>query len=396
MATTLPRAPNSGSPAGRTASGAGPRDSASISAVAAHAGVSIATVSRVVNGVSNKASETTVARVRAAVAALGYRPTGAGRALRSGQSRLVALLAANMANPIMPAIAAAAEVALRGAGYVMVLCDTHERPELQDEYLLEMRAQYARGLVLLGAVDSPVLRDFAHAGERLVFVNRRSPVSGAHQRYVGIDNQAAGAEVAQWMVERKFAAVGLIHARLSSSATAERVQGFRERLKERGIALPKSRIRTVAGAEHLQIGYQGMARLLAQARPPQAVFCTSDLIAYGAHRRASESGLRVGRDLALVGFDDSPMNPWIAPWLHAVRVPYAEYGAAIVSALHGDQAQNIILRHELVIRAPVATAAAVKRLSDGGDTGARTIVDALGKRGVTINPNQARPAAAAK
>jgi len=172
-----------------------------------------------------------------------------------------------------------------------------------------MRSQYARGLVLLGAVDSPVLRDFVHAGETLVFVNRRSPIAGAPQRYVGIDNRAAGAEVAQWMVAQGFDRIALIHARLASSATAERVPGFRQALARSGLRLPKARIQTVAGAEHLQIGYQCMAKLLRQARPPRAVFCTSDLIAYGAHRCAAESGLQVGRDLVLVGFDDSPINP---------------------------------------------------------------------------------------
>ena len=355
MARPPSRTPVSRTAAATPAAGNTTRDSVSISAVAAHAGVSIATVSRVVNGVSNKASTATVARVRDAIAALGYRPTGAGRALRSGQSRLVAVLASNMANPVMPAIAAAVEVSLRGAGYVMVLCDTHDRPELQDEYLLEMRAQYARGLVLLGAVDSPVLRDFARAGEPLVFVNRRSPVPGATERYVGIDNRAAGAEVANWMAGRGFDGVGLIHGSLSSSATAERVSGFRDALKERAMALPAKRIQSAAGAEHLQIGYQGMARLLALARRPGAVFCTSDLIAYGAQRRASEAGLQAGRDIALVGFDDSPMNPWIAPWLHAVRVPYADYGAAIVKALGAQGSQHIILKHELVIRPGAVT-----------------------------------------
>jgi len=328
-----------------------PRDKVSISAVAAHAGVSIATVSRVVNGVINKASADTIARVQAAIATLGYRPTGAGRALRSGQSRLVAVLAANMANPTMPAIVAAAEVALRGAGYVMVLCDTHERPELQDEYLLEMRSHYARGQVLLGAVDSPVLRSFVRGGEPLVFVNRRSPVQGDSQPYVGIDNRGAGAEVAQWMAGQGWNNVALIHGNLASSATAERVVGFRTALTAHGIRLPASRVQSAAGLEHLQIGYQGMGSLLKRKKAPQAVFCTSDLIAYGAQRCAREAGLQVGRDLVLVGFDDSPMNAWIAPWLHAVRVPYAAYGEAIVRALAEGGARPIILRHELVIRA---------------------------------------------
>ena len=338
-----PDSPASGLPAGA-------RDSVSISAVARAASVSIATVSRVVNGVANKASAETVARVQAAIASLGYRPTGAGRALRSGQSRLVAVLAANMANPTMPAIVAAAEVALRGAGYVMVLCDTHEKPELQDEYLLEMRSHYARGLVLLGAVDSPVLRHFVQAGEPLVFVNRRSPVDGASQRYVGIDNLVAGADVARWIAAQGLSEVGLIHASLTSSATAERVVGFRATLKESGISLPRQRVQTVADAEHLEIGYRSMRALMAQSKPIRVVFCTSDLIAYGAHRCAHEAGFQIGKDLTLIGFDDSPMNTWVAPWLNAVRVPYSAYGDAIVRSLADVSNKPIILEHELVIR----------------------------------------------
>src|SRR5579871_2703525 len=98
----------------------------SIADVAERAGVSIATVSRVANGIANKTSDRTAERVRQAIAELGYRPVSVGRALRARQSRLVALLAANLANPAMAAIAASVEAALRREDLVMVLCDTHE------------------------------------------------------------------------------------------------------------------------------------------------------------------------------------------------------------------------------------------------------------------------------
>ena len=173
----------------------------SIGTVAARAGVSIATVSRVVNGVANKAGPDTAERVWAAVRALGYRPLSVGRALRQRQSRLVALIAANLANPAMAAIAASAEAALRHAGLVMVLCDNHDRPDLQDEYLLEMRAQLARATVLLGAVASPQLKAMTAAGEALLFVNRRNPAA-RDAPFVGIDNRRAGADVADFMLAR--------------------------------------------------------------------------------------------------------------------------------------------------------------------------------------------------
>lgn len=320
---------------------------ASIGAVAQRAGVSIATVSRVMNGVANKASADTVQRVRSAVQALGYRPMGAGRSLRQGRSRLVAVLAANLSNPSMAAIAAAAEVALRNAGYVMVLADTHDRPELQDEYLLEMRAQYARGFVLLGAVDSPVLRAMSADGEaQLVFVNRRNPFGGG--AHVGIDNRAAGAEVARWFAQRALHEVALIHGRLFSSATADRVEGFLAQARQLRLALPAAHIVAGDTGEHLDIGYRGMDRLLSARVRPRAVFCTSDLIAYGAHRRAEEADAT----FTFVGFDDSPLNAWIAPWLNAVRVPYADYGDAIVRSLQGDARTrgDIVLAHQLVTR----------------------------------------------
>lgn len=331
----------------------GAKTTASISAVAERAGVSIATVSRVTNGVTNKASPQTIAKVREAIAALGYRPVGAGRALRRRESRLVAVLAANLANPAMAAIAAAAETALRNAGYVMVLCDTHDEPDLQDEYLREMRAQYACGIVLLGAVDSPMLRELGAAQGPLIFVNRRNPVAGTAGRYVGIDHEQAGRDVANWFADCKMKTVALIHARLASSATAGRVQGFRDQLLQRGISVPNSRIQTLETADHLQIGYASMQKIL-RGRVPEAVFCTSDLIAYGAYRAAAEKGALAGRDYALVGFDDSPLNPWIAPWLHAVRVPYDQYGSAIVDAIRqpSPALADIVLGHQLIIRTP--------------------------------------------
>jgi LacI family transcriptional regulator len=155
------------------------RNASSITAVAARAGVSIATVSRIMNGVQKKASARTVAKVRAAVAELDYRPSSAGRVLRHGQSRLVAVLAANLANPAMAAIAASTEAALRKRGLVMVLADTHERADLQDEYLMEMQAQRVRATVLLAAVASPRLAEVTANGEALLFVNRQSPVDEA-------------------------------------------------------------------------------------------------------------------------------------------------------------------------------------------------------------------------
>jgi LacI family transcriptional regulator len=330
-----------------------PSARASIASVAQRAGVSIATVSRVVNGVEKKVSADIVARVRSAVAELGYRPMSLGQALRRRRSRLVALLAANLANPTMAAIAASAEAALRAAGFVMVLCDTHDRPDLQDEYLLEMQAHLAHGFVLLGAVDSPRLRDFLAAGEPMLFVSRRCPVDG-DSPFVGIDNAAAGREVARHIIARDRRPVAVLHGPLSSSATAERVKSFHAEMHAAGVPVVAVPQAGDGGGGHLELGYRGVDALLAMGRPPGAVFCASDLIAFGAHRRALEAGLATPEDILFIGFDDNPLNPWIAPWLSSVSVPYADFGVAIVECLRamdkGDGQAQRILSHRLVDR----------------------------------------------
>jgi LacI family transcriptional regulator len=324
----------------------------SVGAVAEAAGVSVATVSRIVNGITNKASPQTVTRVRAVVAELGYRPMSVGRALRQGKSRLVAVLAANIANPAMAAIAAATESALRSEGLTMVLCDTHDQSELQDEYLLEMRAQLARAIVFLGVIRSPELAGFRKSGMPLIFVSRRPP--GRKGPYIGIDNRAAGRDVAEHFLGRGIAGVAVVHGNLTSSATAERVAAFRQTMAQAGRPVRDDLVLTAPSADHLAIGADVMRRLLDSGQPPRGLFCLSDLIAFGAHRIAQEAGIAVPDDMLIVGFDDNPLNQWIAPWLSSVSVPYGEFGDAVVDVLkaieRGEASPSAILPHHLVER----------------------------------------------
>jgi LacI family transcriptional regulator len=323
--------------------------SSSIKDVAALAGVSIATVSRVVNGVANKASAETVERVRKAIATLEYRTTSAGRDLRQRSSRLVAVLAANLANPVMAAIAASAETALRERGLVMVLCDTHDQPDLQDEYLREMLAQQARAIVLLGAVESPTLRRLQDSMTPIVFVNRRNP-TGDVGSFIGIDNHRAGEDVARWAIERGLQNTALIHAPTTSSATRERVVGILAGFAAAGAPIPDRLVLSPNAGDHLNIGFQAAQQLIAMGPAPDLVIGTSDLIAFGAARawrEAERSALP-----RMIGFDDSPMNEWLAPELSSVRIPYDAFGAAIVEALSMPAMTSQIVLHHRIIERP--------------------------------------------
>jgi LacI family transcriptional regulator len=329
-----------------------PTTQISLAMVAARAGVSIATVSRIVNGETRRASAQTVERVRAAVDLLGYQPNHVGRALRRRQSRIVAMLAPNLDNPAMAAIAVSTEAALRSAGYVMILCDTHDRADLQDEYLQAMRSQLVQGYVMVSAVRSAELHAAAVRGEPIVYVSRRSPEGDG--AYVGIDNRAAGASAADHLVDRGIAEPAVIFPAQGSSTTRDRVLGFIKRLGERGIAPPRLRQAMAPGLSHLQAGYDA-ARILVAADDgagwPKGLLCVSDMMAYGAFRLASEQRVAIPSDCLIIGIDANPLNAWIAPWLTSVRIPYEDFGARVVEQLKvlwgGGVAGDSLLPHSL-------------------------------------------------
>ncbi len=321
----------------------------SLGKVAAEAGVSIATVSRIVNGEQKRASVETIARVQAAIKAVGYHPNQLGRALRRRESKLVAMLISNLDNPVMAAIAASTEYALRQAGYVMILCDTHDRADLQDEYLNAMRSQVVHGYVMVACQPSEGLRDFVERGAPMVFSNRRSPFGEC--AFVGIDNAMAGADVADHLLDAGISDLAVAFPTSGSSASRERVRGFCDRAIARGVEADRIRKVNGPGLSHLEVGYAAARQFQGAAAWPRGMLCVSDQLAYGAYRAAGESGVRVPEDCRIIGIDGNPINRWIATWLSSVEVSYQDVGPKLVELLlelwGGSPPREILLPYRL-------------------------------------------------
>jgi LacI family transcriptional regulator len=307
----------------------------------------MSTVSRIVNGETGRASAATVERVRRAIAAVGYRPNHLGRALRRGETQVVAMLSANLDNPAMATIAASTEAALREAGYVMILCDTHDRAELQDEYLHAMRAQAVQGYVLVASVPSPGLDAFLAQGAPIVFVGR----PGAAGAFVGIDNRQAGADAADYLWSRGVTEPAVLYPSQGSSTTRERVAGFCARMAKLGAPHPRIHRAEAPGLSHLDVGYRAACDLVARAGWPRGMMCVSDQVAYGVYRLAHETGKRVPDDCVIVSIDGTALNAWLAPWLASVETPFQEFGPKIVERLldiwAGKPPISTILPHRL-------------------------------------------------
>lgn len=317
--------------------------------VAQKAGVSTATISRVLNNEAAGVSEETRSRVRRVIEEMRYRPNHFGRALRAQTTDTYALVISNIQNTFYSAIAWELERQLNDLGKVMLLFNTNENAMLQDRCLEEINLRRVNGLFILCAVDSPQLRASA-VSNPTVFINRRVPALG-EASFVGIDDYAAARDLAAAMLRAGDPPLGIIHGPIYSDTSARRLAAIKDVLRERGIAYGDEDVHEAELS--MDSGYQCAADLLRRKRY-RTLFCGSDQIAYGAFRRCREASLKVPDDVRIYGFDDNPLNKWLAPWLSTVRVPHVALATEALTQLErlrcGGPHRSVTVSYEIVLR----------------------------------------------
>jgi len=320
---------------------------AKLSDVARRAGVSTATVSRALT-LPHKVKARTLARIEAAVDELGYVAHGAARALASKRTQTIGAVIPTLDNAIFANTTHALQKALDEGGYTLLLA-CHEFDA--DVELRVTRALIARGvdgLVLLGTVHRPEVFRLIE-GHHLPYVLTWALDKAQRHPCVGFDNRAAAMRVAQYLLElghRRFAMISGITA--NNERARERRDGVREALAAHGIdanAMP-----LVEKPFTLSAGREGLAQVMAGARPPTAVICGNDVLAIGAIAECHSRGLRVPEDISVTGFDDMEIAALFTPSLTTVRFPTRELGSLAAGYLLARLAgKNMPARRELPV-----------------------------------------------
>ncbi|MGW1978301.1 LacI family DNA-binding transcriptional regulator [Streptomyces sp. NPDC001889] len=323
---------------------------ASIKDVAARAGVSVATVSRALNG-HPSVSPGARARVLAAVTALEYRPNAVARSLRTDRTRTLGLVISDLLNPYFTALARAVEEEARTLGYSVILGNADERPELQDHHIRTLLDRRIDGLLVSPAGGgSPLLPDAVRSGMPVVFVDRWIP--GLDVPVIRADGRAAVADLVGHLHGLGHRRLAIIAGPPATTTGSERVTAFRAGLGALGLALPE----TYIGQGDFQAGSgrTAMERFLALPEPPEAVFAADNLMALGALDAIRARGLRVPEDIALAAFDDIPWFVHTDPPITSVAQPTEELGRAAVRALidriEGRPPRSVTLPARLVVR----------------------------------------------
>jgi LacI family transcriptional regulator len=290
--------------------------------VARVAGVSQATVSRVLQGSPNVTGHTR-ARVLRALEETGYTPNVLARAMKTRRTGTIGVVVASITNPFYPEILEVLTERLAEVGRRMILWSTGPgeasaieaiRQGLVDGVVFTAVTAESAPLAAALAQDAPV-----------VLVNRG--IHGVDCDQVTSDNVEGGRAVARYLAAGGHAHPALIGGPLATSTAVEREEGFRAELA----GLPPERFRR--GDFSHAAGHAAMTSLLSTASPPTAVFCVNDLTAFGALDAARALGVRVPEDLWLVGYDDVDMASWEAFDLTTVRQPMGEMVAEALALL---------------------------------------------------------------
>ncbi len=320
---------------------------ATIYEVAALAGVSPATVSRVVNGV--RVSEEKAKLVRQAAAELRFTPNRTARTLRRQNSEVIALVLPDIENPYFTSMARGVEDAAQAAGYSVVLCNTDEDPAKEAKYLEIAISENMAGVILAPASDHSDLRDLMGRGRPVVAVDRST---GFDIDGVMMDNRQAGISATRSLADAGYRRIACITGPRDIETSKQRSDGWREVVSEHNqFENPDDYLRF--STFRVDGGRSAIHDLLALSEPPDAVVATNNLMGVGALQLLTEVGLTPPKfGVAVVG--DLPFTTLSPTAVTIVKLPARHMGTTaakmLIERINGDTqpSRTVVLRNELV------------------------------------------------
>ncbi|MEU8892326.1 LacI family DNA-binding transcriptional regulator [Streptomyces sp. NPDC048442] len=324
--------------------------------VARVAGVSVGTVSNVINRPSSVA-EATRGRVQAAIDRLGYVRSESARQLRAGSSRMISLLVLDMGNPFFVDVARGAERTAREAGLGVMLCNSGQDPAEEATYLSLFAEQRVRG-VLLTPADATGRNIDAFRRHSIPFVLVDRVAEGTAECSVSVDDVTGGTLAVRHLLATGHRDIAFVGGPARLRQVQDRREGAHAALAAAG--LPPGALREIP-TDRLDVaaGRDAGARLLGLADRPTAVFCANDLLALGLLQAMYAAGVGIPEELAIVGYDDIEFAAAAAVPLTSVRQPAVQLGTMAAELLLDElsdtagtdhEHRRVVLRPELVVR----------------------------------------------
>jgi len=312
--------------------------------VARLAGTSTAVVTYVINNGPRPVAPQTRARVLRAIEELGYRPNALARSLKAGTTRTVGLVVPDSRNPFFAELAHALEDVLFAAGHALLLANSADSPEREREHVRVLLDRQVDAVLLISLAGAAEIEEIIGAKKPAIVLHRVRDNSSASSICID-DEQAAFDVVHHLRAVHGIDDIAMISGPSEAPVSAERERGWARAVTGDG--------RVVHEAFSIAAGHAGAMRLLAGAGRPRAVFAANDQQAIGVLKAASDLGLRVPADVAVVGFDGTAESEYSVPALTTVVQPSRQIAEAAFEILRTPQAElpvRRVLPHRLALR----------------------------------------------
>jgi DNA-binding LacI/PurR family transcriptional regulator len=339
-----------------------------INDVARHAGVSVSTISNVLNGRADRMSRDTLQRVEAAIAALGFRPNRAAQQLKTGHTPMLGLLVPSIANPMYGYIAREIETSAQERyGHRVVLGNTYRNKEKETGFFEDLLAHGVRGVIVISSlVDEEHFESAVQRGLVMVSYDRRAtPGAASAIDHVSVDNFEAAHLAATHLIAHGHKRLAFVTASGQTMSRSEKMRGFFAAAEGAGL---RAGARVIDGSTNSEYGDSEMAdvgrllakRIAADRRRPTGLVAVNDLLAFGLLAGFREAGLAVPADVSIVGMDGLFLSALTCPGLTTVRLPVPEMARTIVERVIGRLADpgiapgEFLFQPDLVERESVA------------------------------------------
>lgn len=300
---------------------------ATIKDVAREAKVSVASVSRAMNGGSGVTAATSK-RIHAVADRLQYVPHAAARMLITRRTHTIGALLPDLYGEFFSELIRGIDLAARARGLHLLVSSSHDGVDEAAAAVRSMRGRVDGLLILSGRVDAAFLR--ANVPKALPVMLLNSAVKSPAYNLLNVDNHAGAAAMVQHLLDAGHASVAFIAGPADNFDARQREEGYRAAMASHA---PKASLDILTGNFSEESGYHAGRELLARRRRPQAVFVANDMMAVGCLGAFKEAGVQVPADIALAGFDDIPIARYVTPTLSTVRVRIVDFGRIAVERL---------------------------------------------------------------
>lgn len=320
--------------------------------IALMAGVSKATVSRVLND-SKPVSEDIRKKVINVIEETNFQPSQVARSLINKETKLIGVIIPDVSNPVFSKIIQGVEQEAIKNGYNVLLCNSRYLEEAEIDYLDILRDKEVDGLVYHGFKTSEKVEN------KLKVFNKPIVLVGINSKklklpVIMIDNEKASYEATMYLIKLGHSKIAMIHGPLDDPfAGALRYKGYVKAMKEKKLEIYKELL--VEGHYKLKDGYKGMTKILTSKEIPTAVICANDEMAIGAIKCAIDNEMKVPDEISFIGFDNIEISEIYSPSVTTISQPFESKGKSamelLIKMIKGEKTDEVIIHsHELIIR----------------------------------------------